>query len=94
MSFAFKPDNTPEYATRTEVHYMLRVPMSAIAKAIREGRLATHLMDNKVQINVAEARQVFGEKQIQSLCVMGRCYVKRIRSVPCSVKGRCNQSLC
>jgi hypothetical protein len=62
MSLAFKADNTPEYATRTETHYILHVPMSAIAKAIREGRLATHLIDNKVQINIAEAHQVFRKK--------------------------------
>jgi hypothetical protein len=61
MSLAFKSTEPQEYATRTEVHYMLRVSMSAIAKAIREGKLEIHLIDNKIQISVAEARQVFGK---------------------------------
>lgn len=60
MSLAFKDNDNPEYATRTDVHYMLRIPMYAIAKAIHEGKLELHLIDGKIQINVAEARQVFG----------------------------------
>ena len=61
MSLAFKADNIPEYASKTEVHYMYRVPMYAIAKAIREGKLAIHLIDGRIQINVAEAHQIFGK---------------------------------
>jgi hypothetical protein len=59
MSLAFKPDAPQEYATRTEIHYMLRTSMAHIAKAIREGKLELHLVDGKIQISVAEARAVF-----------------------------------
>jgi hypothetical protein len=50
-----------EYATRTDTHYMLHVPYAAIARVIREGKLEMHLIDNKIQINVAEARTVFSK---------------------------------
>jgi hypothetical protein len=46
---------------RTETHYMLHVPYAAIARVIREGKLEMHLIDNKIQINVAEARTVFSK---------------------------------
>lgn len=61
MSLAYDTNSTPEYATRTEIHYMLRVSMAHIAKAIREGKLELHLIDKKIQINVAEARKVFSK---------------------------------
>jgi hypothetical protein len=61
MSLAFKSETPQEYATRTEIHYMLRVTMFAIAKAIREEKLAIYLIDGKVQINIDEARKVFGK---------------------------------
>jgi len=61
MSLAYDAGATPEYATRTEIHYMLHVPYAAIARAIREGKLEMHLIDQKIQINVAEARKVFGK---------------------------------
>ena len=60
MSFAFSSNETQEYATRTEIHYMFKVSMARIAKEIRDGRLALHLIDNKIQISVVEARQVLG----------------------------------
>jgi hypothetical protein len=59
MSLAYETDVTQEYATRTKVHYMLRVSMAHIAKAIREGKLELHLIDGKIQINVAEAKSLF-----------------------------------
>jgi hypothetical protein len=40
---------------------MLHVPYAAIARVIREGKLEMHLIDNKIQINVAEARTVFSK---------------------------------
>lgn len=61
MSLAYDAGATPEYATKTEIHYMLHVPYAAIARAIREGKLEMHLIDQKIQINVAEARKVFGK---------------------------------
>jgi hypothetical protein len=64
MSLAYDTDTTPEYATRTELHYLLRVSMAKIALAIREGKLELHLIDRKIQISVAEARQVFGRNKV------------------------------
>jgi hypothetical protein len=58
MSLAYDTGATQDYATRTEIHYS--VQMSAIANAIREGKLELHLIDNKIQISVAEAKAVFG----------------------------------
>jgi len=62
MSLACDTSVTQEYATRTEVHYMLHVPYAAIARAIREGKLEMHLIDGKIQISVAEAKALFGTK--------------------------------
>jgi hypothetical protein len=59
MSLAYDAGGTHEYATRTELHYMLHVPYAAIARAIREGKLEMHLIDQKIQINVAEAKAIF-----------------------------------
>jgi hypothetical protein len=61
MRLALKPDDTPEYGTKTEIHWMLRVTYTRIADAIRTGKLSIHLIDNKIQINIAEAKQVFGK---------------------------------
>ena len=61
MSLAYDAGATQEYATRTEIHYMLHVPYAAIAKAIRDGKLEMKLIDQKIQINIAEARKVFGK---------------------------------
>ena len=60
MSLAYDTEITQEFATRTELHYLLRVSMAKIAIAIRDGKLELHLIDGKIQINVAEARKVFG----------------------------------
>jgi hypothetical protein len=62
MSLAFNNEEHQEYATRTEIHYLLRVPMAAIARAIDKGQLELYLIDGKVKINVAEARGVFTRK--------------------------------
>jgi hypothetical protein len=62
MSLAYDAGATQEYATRTEIHYMLHVPYAAIARAIREGKLEMHLIDQKIQIKIAEAREVFGKR--------------------------------
>jgi hypothetical protein len=59
MSLAHDTDTTPQFATRTEIHYMLRVSMAHIAKAIREGKLELHLIDGKIQVSVAEAKAIF-----------------------------------
>jgi len=67
MGLAFKTDTTPEYTTRTETHYLLRIPMSAISKAIREGKIELHLIDKKIQLNVAEVQQLFAKKKKSDL---------------------------
>jgi len=67
MSLAFTSDVTQDYATRTETHYLLRVPMSAISKAIREGKIELHLIDGKIQLNVAEVQQLFAKKKKSDL---------------------------
>jgi hypothetical protein len=41
---------------------MLRIPYAAIARAIREGKLEMHLVDGKIQINVAQAKALFGKQ--------------------------------
>ena len=63
MSLAFTSNETQVYATRTEIHYMLRVSMAAIAKAIREGKLEMHLIDGKIQISAAQARAHFSKNK-------------------------------
>jgi hypothetical protein len=58
MNLAFKPDETQEYVTKTELVYMLRTTYHTISHAIRTGRLAIHLIDGKIKINLAEAKEV------------------------------------
>ena len=60
MSLAFKCEDqgAQEYATKTELHRGFQISYAKIADAIREGKLAIHLIDGKIQINVAEARAV------------------------------------
>jgi hypothetical protein len=60
MSLAFPTPSVleQEFATKSELHYGLHISYERIAKAIREGRLAAHLVDNKLQINVQEALDV------------------------------------
>jgi hypothetical protein len=59
MSLAFQDNKEQEYATRTELHYLLHVPYYKIGEAVKKGKLAIHLIDGKTQINIAEAQQVF-----------------------------------
>jgi hypothetical protein len=61
MSLAFQDNKAPEYATKTEIHYLLHIPYYKIGEAVKNGKLAIHLIDGKIQINIAEARQVFGK---------------------------------
>jgi hypothetical protein len=61
MSLAFQDNKAPEYATKTEIHYMLHVPYYKIGEAVKNGKLALHLIDNKIQINITEAKAVFGK---------------------------------
>jgi hypothetical protein len=64
MSLAYDTNDsstTPEYASRTEIHYMFRVPMYAIARAVDKGKLKLHLIDGKIFVKVAEAEKIFGK---------------------------------
>ena len=63
MSFAYDTNETHEDATRTEIHYMFRVSMAHIARAIDKGKLELHLIDGKVQVRVAEAEKLFGKRK-------------------------------
>jgi hypothetical protein len=63
MSLAYQPNTSQEYATKTEIHYMLHVTYSAISRAITTGKLAVHLIDGKIQIEVAEAIKVLKRPQ-------------------------------
>jgi hypothetical protein len=61
MSLAFKSNSVleKEYATKSELHYGLHVSYARIAQAIRDGKLAAHLVDNKVQLKVEEVVNLF-----------------------------------
>jgi hypothetical protein len=61
MNLAFKPQSVleQEYATKGELHYGLHVSYARIATAIREGKLAVHLVDGKIQLKVAEVVDLF-----------------------------------
>jgi hypothetical protein len=58
MSMAFKIDENQEYATKTEIRFMLGVSYGKISDAIRTEKLAIHLIDGKIKLNVAEAKSV------------------------------------
>jgi hypothetical protein len=62
VTLAFKPTGTQEYATKTEIKYMLGCTYAKIADSIRTRKLAVHLIDGKIQINVAEAREVLKKR--------------------------------
>jgi hypothetical protein len=66
MSLAFKSNEHQEYATKSEIHYMLAVGYTKIGDAIRTGELAIHLIDNKIKINVAEAKEVLLKKRTRT----------------------------
>jgi len=61
MSLAFKSQSIleQEYATKGELHYAFHVSYARIAMAIRDGRLAIHLIDGKVQLRVEEVVNLF-----------------------------------
>jgi hypothetical protein len=61
MSLAFQNSENKEYGTKTDVHYRFKVAYVKITEAIKDGRLAVHLIDGRVWINMAEAEAVFGK---------------------------------
>ena len=60
MSLAFQDDKVPEFGTKTDVHYRFKISYVKIAEAVREAKIALHLIDGKIYINMAEAQKVFG----------------------------------
>jgi hypothetical protein len=48
-----------EYATRTEIHFALRISYWRMNQAVREGRLSVHLIDNKIKVKVQEIIDLF-----------------------------------
>ena len=62
MSFAFSYVESQEYATKSEIHYLLGISYGRILDEIRNGKLAIHLIDGKIKINVAEAKQVLKKR--------------------------------
>jgi hypothetical protein len=48
-----------EYATRVEIHYALRISFWRMSQAIRDGRLAVHLIDNKIKVKVRDVIDLF-----------------------------------
>ena len=64
MSLAYNSDTeTPEYVSRTEIHYMFRVSMAMVAKAVDKGQLELHFIDGKILVKVAEAQKIFGRNK-------------------------------
>ena len=48
-----------EYATRAELHYALRISFWKMSQAVREGKLAVHLIDNRVKVKVQDVIDLF-----------------------------------
>jgi hypothetical protein len=48
-----------EYATKGELHYAFHLSYARIAQAIRESKLEVCLVDNKLQLKVAEVVNLF-----------------------------------
>jgi cell fate regulator YaaT (PSP1 superfamily) len=48
-----------EYVTRVEIHYALRISFWRMSQAIRDGRLAVHLIDNKIKVKVQDVIDLF-----------------------------------
>jgi hypothetical protein len=63
MNVAVKLVDNQEFATKTELRWLLNVAYGQIADAIRRGELALHLIDGKIMLNVAEAKALCGNKK-------------------------------
>jgi hypothetical protein len=48
-----------EYATRTQIHFALRISYWRMNQAVRDGRLALHFIDNKIKVSVQEIMDLF-----------------------------------
>jgi hypothetical protein len=61
MSLAFQNSDNKEYGTKTDVHYRYKVAYVKITEAIKDGRLAVHLREGRIWIDMEEAKAVFGK---------------------------------
>jgi hypothetical protein len=48
-----------EYATRSEIHYALRISYWRMTQAVRDGKLEVHLIDNKIKVKVQDIIDFF-----------------------------------
>ena len=55
-----------EYASKSELHYGLRIPYYRIAKAIREGGVEMHLIDGMIKFKVKEVVEVLSTTRSRS----------------------------
>jgi hypothetical protein len=63
MTLAFKETEQHEFGTKADVHYRFRVTYDRISTAIRAGKLAIHLIDGRIMLDLAEAAQLFGKSK-------------------------------
>jgi hypothetical protein len=54
-SQSFVETNTPRYISKTDAVYNNRTTYTVIARLIREGKIAVHLVDGKIMIDGDEA---------------------------------------
>jgi hypothetical protein len=62
MSLAFKSEPSvlqQEYATKSELHFGLRISYERIARATREGKLEVICIDGKLKHRVSEVVNLF-----------------------------------
>jgi hypothetical protein len=55
-----------EYATKSDLHYALRIPYYRIAKAIQEGKVEMHLVDGMIKFKVKEVLEVLTKTRSRS----------------------------
>jgi hypothetical protein len=61
MTISVNTSNVKGFGSKTDVKWRFRTSYARISNAIRMGRLSVHLIDNKIQIDMAEAAQLFGK---------------------------------
>ena len=69
MSIAFSAPSIlyQEYASKSELHYGLRIPYHRIAKAIRDGKVEMHLIDGMIKFKVKEVVEVLNKPSRSNL---------------------------
>jgi hypothetical protein len=68
MSIAFQSSSVidQEYASKSELHFGLRISYARIAQAIREGKIEMHLVDGAIKFRVKEVLEALGKKHSRS----------------------------